>query len=138
MSTSVAPILTFGAEAGSRKICRYSPFTRTSTVVMQSSRISRTTTSHLRSTFGRVSRPLHASACRHDFVAPPHPVSHMRPILYDDPPSQSPGQYLRHPYSLSEFKQEVIDTKNDLEFEYKVRRQQLDTFHQTFWLDVSY
>ncbi|TFK42540.1 hypothetical protein BDQ12DRAFT_676386 [Crucibulum laeve] len=81
-------------------------------------------------------RSLYASARRCDRVAPPDPISHMRPIIYDDAPSPSPPALLRHPYSLSEFS----STKNkvgDHELQYKFLRQQLDAFHQNFWLNSN-
>lgn len=81
-------------------------------------------------------RTLYASTPRHDLVGPPHPISHIRPILYDDPPIRYPLR-LRHPYSLSEFKSASIDEFSEFELQYKLLRQQLDTLHQTFWLDVS-
>jgi len=63
----------------------------------------------------------------------------MRPVLYEEPPSKLPAQYLRHPYSLSEFKTELNDTASasDHELQFKLLRQQLDSLHQAFWLDVS-
>jgi len=84
-------------------------------------------------------RSFHGSTSRRDLVAPPHPVSHMRPVLYEEPPSKLPAQYLRHPYSLSEFKTELNDTASasDHELQFKLLRQQLDSLHQAFWLDVS-
>jgi len=85
----------------------------------------------------KTSRALHVSQSRHDLVAPPDPVSHMRPILYDNPPSQLPAQYLRHPYSLSEFKTESSDNRCDHELQFKLLRQQLDSLHQDFWLDSN-
>lgn len=84
----------------------------------------------------------HASATANDMVAPPDPVSHMRPIIYDDPPAPQPeGAYVRHPYSLSEF-QAVAGrdggmTLGDNELQFKLMRQQLDALHQNFWLDVG-
>lgn len=79
---------------------------------------------------------LHTSSARCDRVAPPHPISHMRPIIYDDaPPGATPPTLLRHPYSLNEFQNTRIQPA-DLELQFKLQRQQLDTFHQDFWLDV--
>ncbi|TEB36358.1 hypothetical protein FA13DRAFT_1613136, partial [Coprinellus micaceus] len=78
---------------------------------------------------------LHTSAVRSDRVAPPHPISHMRPIIYDDAPAAaSPPALLRHPYSLSEF-QDATDRPVNLELQFKLQRQQLDAFHHNFWLD---
>ena len=82
-------------------------------------------------------RTFHASTSHRDLVAPPDPISHMRPILYDDPPSQCPAPRLRHPYSLSEFKTGSGDDIYEYELQYKLLRQQLDSLHQSFWFDVS-
>lgn len=79
---------------------------------------------------------LHTSAVRSDRVAPPHPISHIRPIIYDDAPAASPPTLLRHPYSLHEF-QDASDRPVNLELQFRLQRQQLDAFHQNFWLDVS-
>ena len=81
-------------------------------------------------------RAFHISICRRDLIAPPHPISHIRPILYEGAPSHSPAPHLRHPYSLSEFKTGAIDDCDDYELQYKLLRQQLDSFHHSFWLDV--
>ncbi|KAF8964673.1 hypothetical protein BDZ97DRAFT_1659928 [Flammula alnicola] len=82
-------------------------------------------------------RSLHVSAARRDMVAPPDPVSHMRPIIYDDPPPQGPAPYLRHPYSLSEFKSGDGAAPGDYEFQFRLLRQQLDALNQNFWLDSN-
>lgn len=58
----------------------------------------------------------------------------MRPIIYDDAPAASPPTLLRHPYSLTEF-QDARSRPVDLELQFKLQRQQLDTFHENFWLD---
>ncbi|RXW20888.1 hypothetical protein EST38_g4969 [Candolleomyces aberdarensis] len=58
----------------------------------------------------------------------------MRPIIYDDAPAPSPPTLLRHPYSLTEF-QDAQSRPVDLEIQFKLQRQQLDNFHQDFWLD---
>lgn len=80
-------------------------------------------------------RTYHPSTPCRDLVGPPHPISHIRPILYEDPPSPPPR--LRHPYSLYEFKSGPNDESNEYELQHKLLRQQLDSLHQTFWLDVS-
>ncbi|TFK29977.1 hypothetical protein FA15DRAFT_608959 [Coprinopsis marcescibilis] len=80
-------------------------------------------------------RRLHVSTRRSARVAPPHPISHIRPIIYDDGPRPSPPTLLRHPYSLSEFRDSSRPA--DLELQFKLQRQQLDTFHQDFWLDTN-
>lgn len=82
-------------------------------------------------------RNFHGSRPRHDLVAPPHPVSHFRPIIYGDASSQPPPTYLRHPYSLSEFTTGTGTTLGDHELQFLLQRQQLDTFHHSFWLEVS-
>lgn len=79
----------------------------------------------------------HASTAQCNLVAPPDPVSHMRPIIYDNPPSQLPAPYLRHPYSLSEFRTEAENDSGNHDLQYRLLRQQLDSLHQNFWLDVS-
>jgi len=81
-------------------------------------------------------RDFHGSRPRHDLVAPPHPVSHIRPIIYGDASSQPPPTYLRHPYSLSEFTTET-GALGDHELQFLLQRQQLDTFHHDFWLDSN-
>lgn len=81
-------------------------------------------------------RSFHSSRPRHDWVAPPHPVSHFRPIIYGDAFSQPAPTYLRHPYSLSEFTTETGSTLGDHELQFLLQRQQLDTFHHSFWLEV--
>lgn len=79
----------------------------------------------------------HMSRTHRDLVAPPNPVSHMRPIIYDDPPSKLRLPYLRHPYSLSEFKDGNTSVLGNCELQFRLLRQQLDSLHQNFWLDVS-
>ncbi|KAF8798053.1 hypothetical protein BYT27DRAFT_6916763 [Phlegmacium glaucopus] len=82
-------------------------------------------------------RNFHGSRPRHDLVAPPHPVSHFRPIIYGDASSQPPPTYLRHPYSLSEFTIGTGSALGDHELQFLLQRQQLDTFHHSFWLDSN-
>ncbi|KAJ6630854.1 hypothetical protein B0H10DRAFT_1774443 [Mycena sp. CBHHK59/15] len=78
-------------------------------------------------------RVLHASQHLADRVGPPHPISNMRPMIYDDetPPS-TPRAY--HPYSLHEFHPEPT---NPYQLQWKLQREQLDEFHQTFWLESN-
>lgn len=80
---------------------------------------------HKRSSYAR---HLHASALRRHRVGPIDPVSHLRPVIYDDAP---PPARERHPYSLGEFSG---DTR---EYQWKMQRQELDAFNHAFWLDVS-
>ncbi|KAF8163333.1 hypothetical protein B0H34DRAFT_695048 [Crassisporium funariophilum] len=82
-------------------------------------------------------RSFHPSIPQSDLVAPPDPISHIRPIIYEDSPSQSPPAYLRHPYSLSEFNTGERNAPGELELQFKLQRQQLDTFHQNFWRDSN-
>lgn len=82
-------------------------------------------------------RTLRTSARRCDRVAPPHPISHIRPIIYDDSIAASTPTSLRHPYSLSEFNTASLDNLGDYEFQYKLQRQYLDAFHHNFWLDSN-
>ncbi|KXN86873.1 hypothetical protein AN958_09468 [Leucoagaricus sp. SymC.cos] len=87
-------------------------------------------------------RFLHASASRKHLVAPPDPISHMRPIIYEDAPTDpskpSPPTLLRHPYSLSEFSDtKGNDQASDLELQFRLLRQQLDTFHHNFWCPLQ-
>lgn len=86
-------------------------------------------------------RFLHASTCRAHLVAPPDPISNMRPIIYDDSPDSvgaSPPTLLRHPYSLSEFTNTSgNDRAANLELQFYLQRQQLDAFNHNFWLDVG-
>ncbi|KAH9005295.1 hypothetical protein EDB86DRAFT_3037663 [Lactarius hatsudake] len=77
-------------------------------------------------------RPLHSSARICDHVAPPDPISNIRPILYDDPVSMT-SESLRHPYSLDEFR----DDSDTLEYQWKLQRQQLDAFNDNFWRDSN-
>lgn len=83
----------------------------------------------------QTAREFHVSKIQNDLVAPPDPISHMRPIIYDTPSSQSQPAYLRHPYSLTEFT--AGSGAGDYELQFRLLRQQLDSLHQNFWLDVS-
>lgn len=69
-----------------------------------------------------------SSARVSNLVGPSHPVSNLRPVIYDDAlpaPSPKPG----HPYSLSEF-------RGVRDYQWKLQRQQLDTFNHVFWAEV--
>ncbi|KAF9013862.1 hypothetical protein BDQ17DRAFT_1295839 [Cyathus striatus] len=81
-------------------------------------------------------RRIHVTTPRNNLVAPPDPVSNLRPIIYDDAPPPSPPVLLRHPYSLSEFSHSDHPA-SDYEIQYKLQRQHLDAFHQNFWLDSN-
>ncbi|KAG9226275.1 hypothetical protein CCMSSC00406_0003154 [Pleurotus cornucopiae] len=79
------------------------------------------------------------STKRHILVGPIDPVSNLRPVIYDDAPSLPPtiNTNIRHPYSLFEFVPATVLHEDDLELQYKLQRQQLDAFHQTFWTDSN-
>jgi hypothetical protein len=87
----------------------------------------------------RMARAFHSSTTRNDMVAPPDPVSHMRPVIYDNHVLPVPASNVRHPYSLTEFKVDKgsdAAESGDLELQFRIMRQQLDALHQNFWLDV--
>lgn len=87
------------------------------------------------SSLRRTTRAFHSSCRVCDLVGPPDPITHMRPIIYDDAPQlPSAPSRLRHPYSLEEFNPRLA---GPFELQWKLQRQQLDEFHQAFWLDVS-
>ena len=73
-------------------------------------------------------RTFHASIARQHLVGPPDPVSHLRPVIYDDAPPPPPQA--RHPYSLKEF------TGDTREYQWKMQRQELDAFNHEFWKEV--
>lgn len=90
----------------------------------------------------RLVRLFHASAPRRHLVAPPDPVSNMRPVIYEDTPSEASNPQsptlLFHPYSLFEFSSTTTnDQASNLELQFRLQRQQLDAFHHNFWLNVS-
>lgn len=82
-----------------------------------------------RSTSATLARLFQSSAIRRDLIGPPDPVSHLRPVIYDDAPPLPPSE-VRHPYSLREFKGDVR------EYQWKIQRQELDAYNQAFWTDV--
>lgn len=81
-------------------------------------------------------RRIHASSRTCNLIASPDPISHMRPIIYDDAPLPPPPSRIRHPYSLSEFTAGGQNEAAVSELQYRLQRQQLDAFHHNFWLDV--
>ncbi len=74
-------------------------------------------------------RCFHASLARLHLVGPPDPVSHLRPVIYDDAPPPPPP-HVRHPYSLREF------TGDTREYQWKMLRQEIDAFNHNFWKEV--
>lgn len=81
-------------------------------------------------------RMFYSSPVNSDLVAPPDPVSNLRPILYDNASNTPTVPNVRHPYSLSEFTPAAVEASGDHELQFKLLRQQLDTFNQVFWTDV--
>jgi len=77
-------------------------------------------------------RLLHSSARTCHYVAPPDPISNIRPILYDDPAPVT-SESLLHPYSLNEFGED----SDTLEYQWKLQRQELDAFNDAFWRDSN-
>ncbi|RPD66181.1 hypothetical protein L226DRAFT_609072 [Lentinus tigrinus ALCF2SS1-7] len=75
-------------------------------------------------------RCFHASLARSHLVGPPDPVSHLRPVIYDDAPPPPPPQ-VRHPYSLREF------TGDTREYQWKMQRQEIDSFNHDFWKESN-
>ncbi|KAF9075249.1 hypothetical protein BDP27DRAFT_1380854 [Rhodocollybia butyracea] len=82
-------------------------------------------------------RLFHASAVKRHLVGPPDPVSHLRPVIYDDATPPPPPAFLNHPYSLQEFNAESTKNINTYEMQWKLQRQQLDDLSQNFWLDSN-
>ena len=73
---------------------------------------------------------------RRELIGPPDPISHLRPVVYDEPDVFIQPKQLPHPYSLSEF-DSAEGPSEELELQYKLQRQQLDAFSHQFWLDVG-
>jgi len=81
-------------------------------------------------------RRIHTASSACNLVAPPDPMSNMRPIIYSDVSPAAPQPRSHHPYSLSEFTPEDSRGGKPLELQFKLQRQQLDEFHHNFWFDV--
>ncbi|KAK7446384.1 hypothetical protein VKT23_014589 [Stygiomarasmius scandens] len=83
-------------------------------------------------------RLLHTSSpCSGALVGPPDPISHLRPVIYNDVPKPPPPSLRHHPYSLSEFDPESERNQSPHELHWKLQRQQLDDLNQNFWLDSN-
>jgi hypothetical protein len=82
-------------------------------------------------------RNIHSSPLNRQLVGPPDPVSHLRPVIYDDKPELYP---IQHPYSLHEFRDPAKDTNEHEDdfgnYELKLRTAQLDAFSHQFWTEV--
>ncbi|KAF9265416.1 hypothetical protein L218DRAFT_898062 [Marasmius fiardii PR-910] len=86
----------------------------------------------------RSCRLLHAcTRSSRDLIGPPNPISHLRPIIYDDVPTPPPPSLLHHPYSLAEFDPEPSNNESAHELQWKLQRKQLDDLNQHFWLDSN-
>ncbi|KAK7014838.1 hypothetical protein R3P38DRAFT_1414061 [Favolaschia claudopus] len=81
-------------------------------------------------------RCLHSTRPICDRVGPPHPISNMRPMIYDENNSDTPAptSSVNHPYSLHEFDPEPT---SPYKLQWKLQRQQLDEFHHSFWLESN-
>ncbi|KIJ44041.1 hypothetical protein M422DRAFT_169110 [Sphaerobolus stellatus SS14] len=65
-------------------------------------------------------------------VGPPHPISHIRPVLYDT--ASRMGNDQSHPYSLMEFSEGWEDHGN---LQLRMEQERLYLFNHTFWLDSN-
>ncbi|PFH54312.1 hypothetical protein AMATHDRAFT_135664 [Amanita thiersii Skay4041] len=74
---------------------------------------------------------------RRDLIGPPHPITHLRPVIYDVPPTLPQSTQVNHPYSLTEFTNASEGSHGDLELQYKLQLHQLDAFNHQFWLDSN-
>jgi len=73
-------------------------------------------------------------------VAPPHPVSNLRPVLYRSPNSPNTPES-RHPYALDEFQGESGASSRSKEdndaWEEDWRALENDRFNHNFWVDCN-
>ncbi|PBK96917.1 hypothetical protein ARMGADRAFT_989158 [Armillaria gallica] len=91
----------------------------------------------LRSRRPPLGRLFHSSVPSRHLVGPPDPISHLRPVIYDDVPPPPPPSLLKHPYSLAEFDPEPPLGTGAYDLQWKLQRQQLDDLDQNFWLDSN-
>lgn len=80
----------------------------------------------------RPPRLFHTTAGAYNLIGPSDPVSNLRPVIYGDA-QLAPTPKLNHPYSLREF----TGGAKDYDLQWKIQRQQLDSFNHAFWTDVS-
>jgi hypothetical protein len=94
-----------------------------------------------------VSRSFHTSVARLLLVGPSDPISHLRPVIYDDVPdstvSKASTRPVRHPYSLREFDTAADSSIDSADtdhgrYQWKMNSQQLDAFNQQFWTEVGW
>lgn len=81
-------------------------------------------------------------------VGAPHPVSHLRPVIYSGTrlPASNSKYDEKHPYSLAEFRESTIysptavkgNPKSDVEWELNWRLMENDAKDHAFWVDVSF
>lgn len=92
--------------------------------------------------FRTLARSLHVSSASRHLVGPNDPISNLRPIIYTDvpctpsPAEGRPESHVNHPYSLNEFTDAQAQHDHTLELQYKLAREQLDTFNHNYWTDV--
>ncbi|WRT65483.1 uncharacterized protein IL334_002426 [Kwoniella shivajii] len=71
-----------------------------------------------------------------DLVAPPDPVSNIRPIIYASKPSINPST--NSPYSASEFPTGSRDARlENMELEWRLRRERVDLMNHRFWATTN-
>ncbi len=81
-------------------------------------------------------RGLHSSASLWHLVGPPNPISHIRPIIYDDVPPPPPPSRLQHPYSLAEFDPAPPAGSTVHDIQWRLQRHEIDKLDESFWHDV--
>jgi apoptogenic protein 1 len=68
-------------------------------------------------------------------VGPPHPVSNIRPVLYD---GQLPDRTATNAYSAREVQPPRDAASDPTKFQLDLTLQRLDRFNHNFWLDVRF
>ncbi|KAF8921232.1 hypothetical protein CPB85DRAFT_1372403 [Mucidula mucida] len=82
-------------------------------------------------------RGLHSSASLWHLVGPPNPISHIRPIIYDDVPPPPPPSRLQHPYSLAEFDPAPPAGSTVHDIQWRLQRHEIDKLDESFWHDSN-
>ncbi|KAK8861365.1 hypothetical protein IAR55_002184 [Kwoniella newhampshirensis] len=71
-----------------------------------------------------------------DLVAPPDPLSNIRPIIYASRPATRPSS--NSPYSASEFPSDGADSGlENMELEWRLRRERVDLMNHRFWVTTN-
>ncbi|WVQ83585.1 hypothetical protein IAT38_005726 [Cryptococcus sp. DSM 104549] len=71
-----------------------------------------------------------------DLVAPPDPLSNIRPIIYASKPATQPST--NSPYSAAEFPPIHGDVRlENMELEYRLRRERVDLMNHRFWANTN-